>query len=115
MCADLLRRATQDDFFVVACPILLGEVQEVLHRPKFRRYLTETEADQFVQAVGGIAELHPDPDFEHGLTPDPDDDYLLGLAQAAQADVLVSGDRALLHMESAAPHVVSPRHLHRGL
>src|ERR671931_2880766 len=65
VCADLLRRATQDDFFVVACPILLGEVQEVLHRPKFRRYLTETEADQFVQAVGGIAELHPDPDFEH--------------------------------------------------
>lgn len=35
-------------------------------------------------------------DVVKGITPDPDDDYLPGVAFRGRADVLVSGDRHLL-------------------
>ena len=35
-----------------------------------------------------------------GATPDPDDDYLLGVVALSRADVLVSGDPHLLNLSA---------------
>jgi predicted nucleic acid-binding protein len=50
-----------------------------------------------------------DPAALLGASPDPDDDYLIALARAANADYLVSGDRHLLDLEAPDPPVLTPR------
>jgi predicted nucleic acid-binding protein len=44
-----------------------------------------------------------------GLSPDPDDDYLIALARIAKADYLVSGDRHLTAISNPIPPVLTPR------
>jgi len=53
--------------------------------------------------------LIQDPPALPGITPDPDDDYLIALARATQADYLVSGDRHLLDLADPEPPVLTPR------
>lgn len=50
-----------------------------------------------------------DPPVQPGLSPDPDDDYLVSLARAAAADYLVSGDSDLIGLVDAKPPVLTPR------
>ncbi|WP_253665326.1 PIN domain-containing protein [Thermus scotoductus] len=54
-------------------------------------------------------EVVPDPPETPGLSPDPRDDYLVALARASRARVLVSGDRHLLGLAHPEPPVLSPR------
>jgi predicted nucleic acid-binding protein len=54
-----------------------------------------------------IAELAADPKARQGLCPDPEDDYLIALAQATGADYLVSGDKHL--SDVTMPPSLSPR------
>jgi predicted nucleic acid-binding protein len=42
-------------------------------------------------------------------TPDPDDDYLVALAQKAGANCLVSGDGDLTGLADSQPPVFTPR------
>lgn len=42
-----------------------------------------------------------------GVTPDPDDDYLIAVAIGSAAEVLVSGDSHLLGLETDMPSGVS--------
>jgi len=45
-----------------------------------------------------------------GQSPDPGDDFLLAISVAAEADFLVTGDKALLALRSvAATRIVTPR------
>lgn len=99
----VLDRWRNGDFDLVASPALLGELDRVLARPKFRAYLTEDEAAAYVAALARQAVVVDDPPAEAGLTPDPGDDYLVALALAARADALVSGDSHL------AAFAVTPR------
>lgn len=95
-------------FDLVVSPLLLDELERVLRRPKFRRYLTAAEVTAFVVALEREAIVVADPEQEHGLTEDPGDDYLVSLARAARADWLVSGDAHLLG-HRLEPPVVAPR------
>jgi predicted nucleic acid-binding protein len=70
----LLRAAANARYELVASRKLLEELEEVLLRPKFRKYLSEDEVHEFVRGVSDVAELAADPPFEPGLTHDPDDD-----------------------------------------
>ena len=54
------------------------------------------------------------PFFEEPLSADPDDEYLLDLARAAAADVLVSGDSHLLVLRDVVP-VMTPAEFLAGL
>ena len=94
---------------MVVCPALLVELEEVLLRPKFRRYLSVEQARQFVALVGAVSEGQLDPVVRRGLTRDPDDDYLVALAQESGADYLVSGDLDLVEIPDPHPSVLSPR------
>lgn len=110
----LVRAALAGRFTVVACPHLLGELQGVLGRPKFRRHLTLSQAEEFVVAIEGVAEASPDPEVEP-VTRDPYDDYLVALATAAGVDHLVSGDSDLLELVDPPVSILSPREFADGL
>jgi putative PIN family toxin of toxin-antitoxin system len=87
----------------------LGELHLVLRRERLRRWLTQGEADVFVASLGSDATVIDDPPAQPGLTPDPDDDFVVALARAARADYLVSGDRHLIELVDPNPPVLTPR------
>jgi uncharacterized protein len=116
VCRQLLRRWVDGDFELVVSSALLEELEEVLLRPKFRRYLSESDAREFVHALAGWADTQAeDPPADVGITPDPDDDYLVSLARATNADALVSGDPDLTDLAAPNPPVLTPRAAMRAL
>jgi len=52
--------------------------------------------------------LVDDPSPRPGLTPDPGDDYLVALAQKADAQYIVSGDAHLTQLTDPNPPVLTP-------
>ena len=94
---------------LVICPALLAELEEVLLRPKFRPYLSEERARHYVALVSQVGEPQLDPPVRPGITPDPDDDYLIALAQVAGADYVVSGDAHLTQLSGVQPPILTPR------
>lgn len=107
--ARVLSAWTDGRLQLVVSPLLLNELADVLQRPKFRRWLTTEEALAFVDALRKGAVVVDDPPVLRGVTPDPDDDYLVALARACGADWLVSGDTHLTGLAGAEPPVLSPR------
>lgn len=79
----------------VATQHLLDELAAVLIRPKFRRWISVADAIAFVESLGGHADLRADPGSPKTKVRDPDDDYLVALADAADV-VIVTGDNDLL-------------------
>lgn len=107
--ARVVAYVTTGQLIVVVTQHLLDELAGVLIRPKFRRWLSVADALAFVETLGGIAELHPDPGPPQHPVRDPNDDYLVSLAEATGA-FLVSGDADLLEAKLSAP-AISPRDL----
>ena len=96
-------------FELIASPALLAELRTVLMRDKFRQYASVDEVGAFVELIRVEGTLIEDPKPGGvGVTEDPGDEYLVALARAARADVLVSGDPDLLKLRSRIP-VRSPR------
>jgi putative PIN family toxin of toxin-antitoxin system len=84
-------------FALVVSPLLLAELDEVLSPPKFARWAGDGRAAAYVAALEARSEYKPDPiDPPSSGIRDPDDDYLVALMRATQADFLVSLDRDLL-------------------
>jgi uncharacterized protein len=105
--AKLLLAARGGSFDLIVSPLLIEELESVLRREKFRRYL---ELDVVAAGIGLLrrdSQLVADPP---GPPPvrcaDPDDDYLIALAHS-QSAALVSGDRHLLALAGKIP-VFSP-------
>lgn len=96
-------------FELIASPALLDELRDVLARPRFRRWVSTEVATEYIDGLAEDAALVDDPPAQPGLSPDPDDDYLIALARAAGADYLVSGDRHLLDLPDPVPPVLTPR------
>jgi uncharacterized protein len=95
------------EFELIVSPTLLDELEKVLLRPKFRKYMSEEEVRAYVRKLRTLATFFPDPPSRPGLTPDPKDDYLVALARAAGVDYLVSGDPDLLNLSNARPPVIN--------
>lgn len=106
--AEILVLWTGGAFDVVVSGRLLAEVRTVLARPKFRRYIEEVEADDFVAVLEAEGVPFADPAEVARVTVDPDDDYLVALAAVAHADVIVSGDTHLTQLQLDPP-VLTPR------
>lgn len=96
-------------FQLIASPALLDELDDVLARPKFRRYISAAVVTEFLDGLSQDALIIKDPRDPPGISPDPDDDYLIALARAAGADYIVSGDRHLLDLPNQDPPVLTPR------
>lgn len=92
---------------VVLSPFILDELRRVLPRLSARHGLSDAEMEDLVDCLAFEAELvEPSPDLEPALT-DPHDQPVLGTLRAAQADYLVTGDKALLNLSPGYP-VVTP-------
>ncbi len=80
---------------VLASSDTIGELDEVLRRPKFNRYLREEERLLFLTAFIRNVEVV---DITERITEcrDPKDDRFLELAVTGNATCIVSGDRDLL-------------------
>ena len=88
---------------------LLDELAAVLIRPKFRRWISVADAIAFVESLGGHADLRDDPGPPKTRGRDPNDDYLVALAEAADA-VIVTGDDDLL-AAGIEPSAITPAQL----
>lgn len=96
-------------FVLVVSPLLLAELGDVLARPKFARWAADGRGAAYVAGFGARGEHQPDPDESPSPgVRDPDDDYLVALMQATQADVLVSLDRDLLDAQLDEITVIDP-------
>jgi putative PIN family toxin of toxin-antitoxin system len=107
---DVVVRAFVDERIgVVASPSLLAELERVLRRPKFARYVDERTRREFVERVRRHATVVDDPVDAPAVTRDPKDDYLVALALHEGVEAIVSGDRDLLDAGLDTPAVWSPR------
>ena len=109
--AALLREWLDGAFDLLVSPKVLAELEDVLLRPKFRRHFTIREASAFIALLRERAIEVADPDYVEPLTQDPADDYLVALARAAEADLLVSGDKHLTDLADPPVRVMTPRDL----
>jgi putative PIN family toxin of toxin-antitoxin system len=107
--ARIIRTWIEGAFELVVSPHLLDELMTTLLRPKFRRWVGADDAVLFVETVRLAGILVEDPERIEPLSRDPDDDYLIALARAAGAVVLVSGDADLTTLDLRDPPVVDPR------
>jgi putative PIN family toxin of toxin-antitoxin system len=101
--AKVLRAWLEGAYELVPSPLLLAELERAFGYPKLRKRVTAAEAVALIDLLGRQAELIEDPALRPSLrSPDPDDDYLIALAETARA-VLVSGDAHLLGMGPGIP------------
>ena len=106
--AQLIDAARAGTVGLIVCPELIRELSSVLARPKFRRWLSDEQAERYVADIAALAEPQPDPPPPYPIaTRDPNDDYLVALALASNADALVSGDQDLTSLPY--PTVLTPR------
>lgn len=107
--ARVVEAVTFGKLVAVVSQHLLDELTAVLVRPKFCRWVSVADAVGFVETLGGYADLHPDPGTLAPRVRDPDDDYLVALAEAAVA-IIVIGDADLLGADLKPP-AITPRDL----
>jgi len=79
---------------------LLDELRDVLDRPKIapRLALVASTSEALLASYLGLATLVRPMDIDPVVIEDPDDDCVLACALAAQANVIVSGDKDLLRL-----------------
>jgi len=108
--ARLLCEAFSGGLESIVSPLLLDELERVLAREKFRRYVDLDAVRDYVALVRRESIRAPDPPGPPPMRcPDPDDDYLIALAHSQNATI-VSGDRHLLELANGAP-ILTPADL----
>lgn len=102
-------------FVLVASPLLLDELTDVLGRSKFERWSSQGRASAYIAALRARSEHRSDvPSAQRIDVRDPDDHYLVAFSREATTDYLVSVDRDLLDAELDVP-VVDPAVFVAGL
>jgi len=106
--AQLVRFWVEGEFDLICSGRLLGELERAFAYPKLSKHIHQDEAAAFVDLLRRSAVLVDDPELLPSvLSPDPQDNYLIALAETHRA-VLVSGDQDLLSLSTVIP-VFSPR------
>jgi len=78
---------------------LVEEIQEVLSRPKFKKYLNPSDIKEVITLHLKLCRLVETKETTIQLT-DPKDNFLLNLYHSGKATKLVSGDKELLREAS---------------
>lgn len=108
--ARITRAADEGRFELVLSERLLGELSDVLMRPRFRRYATEREVEDLLFGLRERGIFFADAATGRLVPDDPKDDYLVALTQTSDADYLVSGDPHLTGAKTISPiTVLTPR------
>ena len=95
---ELLEQIRAGTLILISSPALLAELSNVLGRAKFDVILarSDTSRERALNEVRQLAEVIAPPPLPQPVCRDPDDDAVLALALAAQADCIISGDGDLL-------------------
>lgn len=102
----ILQEAQKDAFVLFVSPAILAEVQDVLTR-KFK--WSENRTNQAIRNILGFAQLVNPEQRLNVIKADPADDRILECAVAADADLIVTGDKLLQHVQSfRGTMIVSP-------
>ena len=80
---------------IVSCDELKREIENVLNRPKLKRYVSGEQSVKMI-ALHDLSTTFFKPGKLLSVTKDPFDDYLFALALKSKADYLVTGDKLLL-------------------
>ena len=108
LCADLLQHVVKEQTLVVGTPVVT-ELQRVLPR---KLGLPREIVDGYVAFLLSVGEPAHDMRTPGEPIPDPDDVPVISSALAANVDVFVTGDRALLELGKVdGMPIVSPRGL----
>ena len=84
-------------FTLAACEELIGELREVVSRPFFRARLRAGAGELLAAGIRDFS-LFCRALPAGAAAPDPKDTYLLALAEAGDAEYLVTGDKRLLSL-----------------
>jgi len=77
----------------VTAPVQVDEILDVLARPKIAQRLTVGARDQLARLLNDIAHVIPGVLPAVNVSVDPDDNLILAIALAGQANLVVSGDK----------------------
>lgn len=97
----LLQAAREKRLQLFTSTTLLLELTDILGRVKFAHKLAAAQlsVDQLVERYALLATVVHPATITPTVLDDPDDDHVLACAMAAQADLIVSGDRHLLDLK----------------
>lgn len=98
----LQEAARRGDVALFTSPVLLVELGRVLGRRKFLGPIERAGValEELIDGYGELAILVAPAPIAPVVLRDPDDDHVLACALAAQADLIVSGDRDLLDLRT---------------
>jgi len=91
--AALIEAWLERRFVLISHALQMDEIREVSRREKIRTLVRSAEVGRLVNQIVLIAEM-PSTLPHVRRSPDPRDDFLLGLCEAGQADWLVTGNKA---------------------
>jgi uncharacterized protein len=88
-------RKAVDNGILLVSEATMNELADVLARPKFDRYISLEDRQQFLRLLGRLADFVPIVYPVHACR-DPRDDKFLEVALNGKAELIVSGDADLL-------------------
>ncbi len=93
--SDLVALVQDHQLAVITCQTLVAEIQDVLSRPKFKKYIKISDIKEVI-AIHLKLCLIVGTEETVTLLSDPKDNFLLDLYNKGKATILVSGDKELL-------------------
>lgn len=98
----LLQAAREGKLELFTSAVLLAELEDVLQREKFAGQLARAgiDAHELVLGYAALARVVVPAELAPIIESDPDDDAVLACADAASAELIVSGDRHLLKLKT---------------
>lgn len=94
---DFIANLFDKDIIIASCDNLKREIENVLNRPKIKRYVSDEQILKMVE-LHNLATTFFKPGKILPVTKDPLDDYLFALALTSKTDFLVTGDKLLLNV-----------------
>ncbi len=93
----LLQAAREKRVDIFTSSPMLAELADILGRRKFAEKIAVSQLtlDQIVEGYARLASVVR-PTATPRISPDPDDDVVIGTALAAKAELIVTGDKSLL-------------------
>jgi hypothetical protein len=85
---------------IYICKELTNEVEDVLSRPKIRKYITDGDVHDLHELMQTCCKMASIKRRAKSVIRDIDDLYLLSLAETIHADIIISGDKDLLVLGS---------------
>jgi len=94
---------------LVLSSLMFRELNEVLQRPKFHKFIKKEDRKEIILYLELFAEF-VEPTETIAICRDPEDDHILSCALKAEVDFLVTGDKDLLALKSfRGIPIVKPR------